>query len=248
MWCVGILFVAVTLKIVFACHIVQVHQMSDEVKDSVKPKKYWRSNFYMIPKRPPAKGYLPPLLPIQNEYTEVTETPPWGIADFARAISGCWQVENPEKLQPEFQKYMEKTNVTVKLNATVLPKVTNSTMSISVTVDDKQTMNVTIRGTIVIGMNNLNYTIRGDTDSQTIGEKIVYWEGEKKTWNVTFGFEDNVLTEYVMNRNNTEKIEYVEMFRFSIDKNNPNKVMKENTWGTTQLVNSSCLNYSNFSK
>ena len=139
-------------------------------------------------------------------------------------------MENPEKLQPEFQKYMEKTNVTAKLNATVLPKVTNSTMSISATVnDDKQTMNVIIRGTILMerlgpmDMETLNYTIGGNTDNQTIGEKIVDWDGKKNTWDVTFGYKDNVLTQYVINSNNTGNMEYVETFSFSIDENNPSK-------------------------
>ena len=53
------------------------------------------------------------------------------------------------------------------------------------------------------------------------------WDGKKNTWDVTFGYKDNVLTQYVINSNNTGNMEYVETFSFSIDENNPNKFMKE---------------------
>ena len=36
-----------------------------EIKNETDPvdTKLWRDNFYLIPKRPPGKDYLPPLLP-----------------------------------------------------------------------------------------------------------------------------------------------------------------------------------------
>ena len=136
--------------------------------------------------------------------------------DFARAISGCWQVEHPEKLQPEFEKYLEIIGEDPKL----YPKITNKSISILATVDDNQKMNVNIHVKLMMNMVTLNITIRGKADNQTMGEKIMTkLDGNTTTSPVIFGYKDNLLTAHVISPNNTDSSKDIEMFRWSIDEN-----------------------------
>ena len=56
------LYLEFVYKVSMGCHWVQVFEIDEKVADPVNTS-FWRSNFYIIPGRPPGNDYIPPLLP-----------------------------------------------------------------------------------------------------------------------------------------------------------------------------------------
>ena len=60
-------------QVSIACHWVQVYKIDETVADPVN-SSFWRSNFYIIPGRPPGNDYIPPLLPKSGKSMQLIES------------------------------------------------------------------------------------------------------------------------------------------------------------------------------
>ena len=173
--------------------------------------------------------------------------------DFAKALSGCWMKENPSKLHAKLQELWEIQQIwshgklgDIPPNIT-FPTLINSTIAISATVYDNQTMTFNINAKFITNPPEVyGYTLWGKTDNETIGTlqqwKQIHIGKAMNNLPMAFDFEDNILRTYGIMNNSTANPEYKKGLRWSIDPDNPKRLMREN-WIHKQSNTNGTINY-----